>query len=150
MVAIVGAFALAFLLVVTAVSRLEATSVTDAARRYAPTLIPIAAVYFVSHYFLYLVYASQFTWAAVADPFGREWVPDASPWTGVPGSVVWYIQVALIVWGHVIAVFEAHRVSLGVHVDARRAVMAQVPLILLMVGYTFTGLWVLGQVLAAP
>jgi hypothetical protein len=29
-------------------------------------------------------------------------------------------------------------------------VMAQVPLILLMVGYTFTGLWVLGQVLAAP
>ena len=135
---------------VAAVSRLEATSVTDAARRYAPTLIPIAAVYFVSHYFLYLIYASQFTWAAVADPFGREWVPDATPWTGVPGSLVWYIQVALIVWGHVVAVFEAHRVSLGVHVDARRAVMAQVPLILLMVGYTFTGLWVLGQVLAAP
>ena len=150
MVAVVGAFALAFLLVVTAVSRLEATSVTDAARRYAPTLIPIAAVYFVSHYFLYLIYASQFTWAAVADPFGREWVPDATPWTGVPGSLVWYIQVALIVWGHIVAVFEAHRVSLGVHVNARRAVMAQVPLILLMVGYTFTGLWVLGQVLAAP
>ena len=58
--------------------------------------------------------------------------------------------MALIVWGHVVAVFEAHRVSLGVHVNARRAVMAQVPLILLMVGYTFTGLWVLGQVLAAP
>jgi hypothetical protein len=37
-----------------------------------------------------------------------------------------------------------------VHVNARRAVVAQVPLILLMVGYTFTGLWVLGQVLAAP
>jgi len=150
MVAVVGAFALAFLLVVYFVSRLEATSVSDAARRYAPTLIPIAAVYFASHYFLYLVYACQFTWAAVADPFGREWVPDATPWTGVPGALVWYIQVALIVWGHVVAVFEAHRVSLGVHVDARRALMAQVPLILLMVGYTFTGLWVLGQVLAAP
>jgi hypothetical protein len=150
MVAVVGAFALAFLLVVTLVSRLEARSVADAARRYAPTLIPIAAVYFVSHYFLYLVYAGQFTWAAVADPFGREWVPDATPWTGVPGALVWYLQVALIVWGHVVAVFEAHRVSLGVHVEARRAVMAQAPLILLMVGYTFTGLWVLGQVLAAP
>jgi len=150
MVGVVGAFALAFLLVVTVVSRLEATSVPDAARRYAPTLIPIAAVYFASHYFLYLLYASQFTWAAVADPFGREWVPDATPWTEVPGALVWYIQVALIVWGHVVAVFEAHRVSLGVNVGARRAVMAQVPLILLMVGYTFTGLWVLGQVLAAP
>ena len=150
MVAVVGAFALAFLLVVTLVSRLEARSVADAARRYAPTLIPIAAVYFVSHYFLYLIYASQFTWAAIADPFGREWVPDATPWTGVPGALVWYLQVALIVWGHVVAVFEAHRVSMGVHVEARRALMAQAPLILLMVGYTFTGLWVLGQVLAAP
>jgi len=150
MVSVVSAFALAFLLVVFFVSRLEDTSLADAARRYAPTLIPIAAVYFASHYFLYFVYASQFTWAAIADPFGREWVPDAHPWTGVPGALVWYIQIALIVWGHVVAVFEAHRVSLGVHVDARRAVMAQVPLILLMVGYTFTGLWVLGQVLAAP
>jgi hypothetical protein len=150
MVGVVGAFALAFLLVVTAVSRLEQRPVADAARRYAPTLIPIAAVYFVSHYFLYGIYASQFTWAAVADPFGHEWVPDATPWTGVPGSLVWYLQVALIVWGHVVAVFEAHRVSKASHVDARRAVMVQVPLILLMVGYTFTGLWVLGQVLAAP
>ena len=150
MVAVVAAFALAFLLVVGLVSRLEARPVADAARRFAPTLIPIAAVYFVSHYFLYFVYACQFTWAAVADPFGREWVPDATAWTGVPGSVIWYLQVTLIIWGHVVAVFEAHRVSLGVHVDGRRAAMVQAPLILLMVGYTFTGLWVLGQVLAAP
>jgi hypothetical protein len=150
MVAVVAAFSLAFLLVVTVVSRLEGRPVADAARRYAPTLIPIAAVYFVSHYFLYLIYAGQFTWAAVADPLGREWVPDATPWTGVPGALVWYVQVALIVWGHVVAVFEAHRVSLGLQVSARSAVLAQAPLILLMVGYTFTGLWVLGQVLAAP
>jgi hypothetical protein len=32
----------------------------------------------------------------------------------------------------------------------RYALVAQAPLVLLMVGYTFTGLWVLGQVLAAP
>jgi hypothetical protein len=58
--------------------------------------------------------------------------------------------VALIVWGHVVAVFEAHRVALPVSGGQRRAALAQVPLVLLMVGYTFTGLWVLGQVLAAP
>jgi hypothetical protein len=150
MVGVVAAFALAFLLVVGLVSRLERRPLAEAARRYAPTLIPIAAVYFVSHYFLYFFYACQFTWAAVADPFGREWVPDAKPWTGVPGALVWYIQVGLIVWGHIVAVFEAHRVSMGINVDARRAVLVQAPLILLMVGYTFTGLWVLGQVLAAP
>jgi hypothetical protein len=151
MAAIVGAFVLAFLAVVALVSRLEGAALADAARRYAPTLIPIAAVYFVSHYFLYLIYAGQFTYAAVFDPLGREWVPDVeSPWTGVSGELVWYLQVGLIVWGHVVAVFEAHRVSLGVNQGARRAAFAQIPLVLLMVGYTFTGLWVLGQVLAAP
>jgi hypothetical protein len=151
MAAIVGAFVLAFLAVVVLVSRLERAAVADAARRYAPTLIPIAAVYFISHYFLYLIYAGQFTFAAVFDPFGREWVPDVEkPWKGVPGELVWYLQVALIVWGHVVAVFEAHRVARPVHGAPRRAALAQLPLVLLMVGYTFTGLWVLGQVLAAP
>jgi hypothetical protein len=87
MTAVVVAFALAFLAVVTLVSRLERASVADAARRYAPTVIPIAAVYFVSHYFLYLVHAGQFTAAAVLDPFGRKWVADVeSPWRGVPVS----------------------------------------------------------------
>jgi hypothetical protein len=151
MAAIVGAFVLAFLAVVGLVSRLEGATLTDAARRYAPTLIPIAAVYFISHYFLYLIYAGQFTYAAVFDPLGREWVPDVeTPWKGVPGELVWYLQVALIVWGHVVAVFEAHRVSLLASEAPRRAAVAQIPLVLLMVGYTFTGLWVLGQVLAAP
>jgi hypothetical protein len=149
--AIVAAFVLAFIAVVGLVSRLERASVADAARRYAPTLIPIAAVYFISHYFLYLIYAGQFTFAAVFDPLGREWVPDVEhPWKGVPGGLVWYLQVALIVWGHVVAVFEAHRVALPVSGGQRRAAFAQLPLVLLMVGYTFTGLWVLGQVLAAP
>ncbi len=142
-------FALAFLAVTALVSRLEPGGATDAARRYAPTLIPIAAVYFVSHYFLFLVYAGQLTAGNVADPFGKDWVADYAPWKGVPGAVVWYVQVALIVWGHVVAVLAAHRVSVEVHGRARPALLAQSPLVLLMVGYTFVGLWVLGQVLAA-
>ena len=151
MAAIVAAFVLAFIAVVGLVSGLERASVADAARRYAPTLIPIAAVYFISHYFIYLIYAGQFTFAAVFDPLGREWVPDVEvPWKGVPGGLVWYLQVALIISGHVVAVFEAHRVALPVSRGQRRAALAQLPLVLLMVGYTFTGLWVLGQVLAAP
>ena len=151
MSAVVAAFALAFLAIVALVSRLERDSVAAAARRYAPTLIPIAAVYFISHYFLFLIYAGQFTYAAVFDPLGREWVPDVqAPWKGVPGALIWYLQVGLIVWGHVVAVFEAHRVSLRPQGATGRAILVQSPLVLLMVGYTFTGLWVLGQVLAPP
>jgi len=150
MAGIVLAFAAAYLIVVSVVARLEGSTPAEAARRYAPTLIPIAAVYFVSHYFLFLVYAGQFTAGNVADPLGRDWVPDYAGWTGVPGVVVWWIQVVLIVSGHVLAVLEAHRVSLGSRRPARAALVSQAPLVALMVGYTFAGLWTLGQVLAAP
>jgi hypothetical protein len=151
MAAIVLAFALAFLAVVAVVSRLEGSSVPAAARRYAPTLIPIAAVYFVSHYFLFLVYAGQFTGGNLLDPFGRDWVPDYAAWIGVPGVVVWWIQVALIVSGHVLGVLEAHRVSLRAQRgQVRTALLSQAPLVGLMVAYTFAGLWTLGQVLQAP
>jgi hypothetical protein len=143
-------FALAYLLVCSLVSLREEGGPAGVARRYAPTLIPIAAVYFVSHYFLYLVYAGQYTYGVVADPLGREWVPDYVPWAGVPGAVVWYVQVALIVWGHVVAVVEAHRAATAVHRAGRPALVAQAPLVTLMAGYTFTGLWVLGQTLVPP
>ena len=148
LVGIVACFALLFYAVAAIVSLREPGSAGDAARRYAPTLIPISAVYFVSHYFLYLVYTGQLTLAVILDPLEREWVPDYAIWTGLPGALVWYLQVGLIVWGHVVAVFAAHKV---VAADRDRgpldALIAQLPLVLLMVAYTFVGLWVLGQAL---
>lgn len=147
MALVVGAFFLAFLAVCGAVTRLEEGDLDAVARRYAPTLVPIAAVYFVAHYFLYFVDVVQFTPGTVADPFEREWVPDYLPWTGIPGVLVWYLQAGLIVWGHVVAVLEAHRVSLTRHRRPRTALVAQLPLVLLMVAYTFSGLWVLGEAL---
>jgi hypothetical protein len=44
---------------------------------------------------------------------------------------------------------EAQPVALISRLRALQAALAQAPLVLLMVGYTFLGLWVLGQVLAA-
>jgi hypothetical protein len=41
-------------------------------------------------------------------------------------------------------VIEAHSVSLDLHPRPRSALVAQTPLVLLMVSYTFAGLWVLG------
>lgn len=147
MTIVLAAFALLFAAVVFLVSRLERADFVTVAERYAPTLIPIAAVYFIAHYILFLFYTGQLTPGAVLDPFGRDWVGDYRPWTGVPGSVVWLVQAGFIVWGHVLAVIEAHRVSLGVHGRVKRAVVAQLPLATLMVAYTFAGLWVLGQAL---
>ena len=119
------------------------------ARMFAPTLIPIAAVYFTAHYFAYLLIAGEGTPAVLVDPFGHSWNPlgwgEYPLWKGIaPAVAVWWIQVLLIVWGHVAAVFAAHRLALR-DSNRSRALVAQAPLVGLMVLYTTAGLWVLAQ-----
>jgi hypothetical protein len=142
LLAVVAIFVVAFLLVAGA-----------STRKYAPTLIPIAAVYFTAHYFAYLLIAGQNTLAVVVDPFGHSWNPfgwgEYDLWKGIaPAALTWWVQVLLIVWGHVAAVFAAHR--LAVRTSTRgRALLAQAPLVGLMVCYTVAGLWVLAQQIKA-
>jgi hypothetical protein len=120
---------------------------------FAATLIPIAAVYFTAHYFSYLLIAGQDTAAVLVDPFGHSWNPlgwgeYALSKAVTPAGLVWWVQVILIVWGHVTAVFAAHRLALR-RASAHRALVAQAPLVALMVGYTVAGLWVLAQQIKA-
>jgi hypothetical protein len=142
MLAVVVVFVAAYVLV----TRRNATLL-------AVTLIPIAAVYFTAHYFAYLLIAGEDTPAVIVDPFGHSWNPfgwgEYALWKGIaPAALVWWLQVLLIVWGHVAAVFAAHRLALRT-ADRRRALIAQGPLVALMVGYTVAGLWVLAQQLKA-
>lgn len=123
------------------------------ARSLAVTLIPIAAVYFTAHYYSYLLIAGQATLGVIVDPFGHGWNPlgwgEYGLNTGiVPAGLVWWIQVLLIVWGHVAAVFAAHRLAAGAS-SRGCALLAQLPLVALMVGYTVAGLWVLAQQIRA-
>src|SRR5205823_11763069 len=60
-------------------------------------------------------------------------------------STVWYVQVVLIVLGHVIAVFLAHLRAGERFQTAQRALLSQYPMLLLMVLYTMTSLWILAQ-----
>lgn len=147
MIIVVGAFALAFVAMAALVARLERSPFEETVRRYAPSLIPIAAVYFIAHYFLYLFYVGQLTPGVVLDPLGTEWLGDYQPWTGVPGALVWTLQAGVIVWGHIVAVVAAHRISLRANGRVRAALVSQLPLVTLIVAYTFTGLLVLGLAL---
>jgi hypothetical protein len=52
--------------------------------------------------------------------------------------------VAIVV-GHVIAVYVAHRMALNVFGTRRAALLSQIPMLLLMVAYTMTSLWMLAQ-----
>ena len=78
---------------------------------------------------------SEWAWRWLGEP--RAFIPDA--------GVVWHTQVGLIVLGHIVSVVLAHRVALEVFATRRAATLSQLPMLLLMMLYTGSGLWILAQ-----
>ena len=115
--------------------------------------MPIALVYQAAHCFTYLLTEGQLIFALVSDPFGWGWDLFGTAGYGpnisvVDAASVWYSQVALIVGGHVFAVYLAHAAALRHMPDAERALRSQFPMVALMILYTVLGLWILSQPVA--
>ena len=118
---------------------------------FALTLVPIALVYNAAHNYSYVVVQSQALIPLLNDPLARGW----NLWPAVAAlkpsfalaqaSTVWYAQVVLIVLGHVVAVYLAHLRAGERFRTAHRALLSQYPMLLLMVMYTMTSLWILAQ-----
>ena len=114
---------------------------------YAPSLLPIAAGYVVAHYWSLLIFEGQNTLIKLSDPLGiganRLGTGDltANPALLAP-TLVAVIQVAAIVTGHVLGVVLAHERAV-ILFERHVAVIGQVPLLVLMVGYTCGGLLLL-------
>lgn len=120
------------------------------ARLFVLSLVPIAIAYHLAHYFSYLLIQGQLVIRLASDPFGFGWnllgTARFRPDIGVVGArFVWYTAVIAIVLGHIIAVYVAHAIALGRYPDRRAAVRSQVPMLILMVGYTIAGLWMVAQ-----
>jgi hypothetical protein len=122
---------------------------------FAFTLVPIALVYNAAHNYSYLLVQSQGLFPLVNDPLGRGWhlapsLASYQPSFALAGAAtVWYMQVILIVLGHVIAVWLAHLRATERFRSARRALLSQYPMLALMVAYTMTSLWILAQPITA-
>jgi len=118
---------------------------------FALTLVPIALVYNAAHNYSYAVVSSQYLIPLLNDPLGKGWhlwpaVVDFKPsFALAQASTVWYAQIVLIVLGHVIAVYLSHLRAGERFRTAQRALLSQYPMLLLMVLYTMTSLWILAQ-----
>jgi hypothetical protein len=121
-------------------------SVTTLALDFITTLVPIAFVYSISHYYTLLLLEVQRLPALFNDPFNRGWNlfdVERTKLAYLDMGTVWHTQVALILIGHVVSVYLAHAVALRVFPTKRQAILSQIPMLLLMVAYTAIGLYVL-------
>ena len=120
-----------------------------------PSLLPIAFGYLLAHYLQYVLINGQLILPLLGNPVGSPNWPLHLPYpfndtyevaTGImPTSVVWYVQMAVIVVAHILAVVLAHR-HLAVSAPApRQARRSEWPWLVAMVGYTMLSLWLLAQ-----
>jgi hypothetical protein len=118
-------------------------------------LLPVAVGYLIAHYFVTLIVEGQRIILAINDPLlqGAELLP--FPWSAfepvlfLPTSLVWGLQLAAVVGGHVVGAWAGHAAldrSEGQATTAHQLILAA-----MMVLLTTVTLWSLGQaVIAEP
>ncbi len=122
---------------------------------FALTLVPIALVYNAAHNYSYVVVQSQGLIPLLNDPLAKGWhlLPALAGYKPsfalAQVSTVWFAQIILIVVGHVIAVYLSHLKAGEKFRTAQRALLSQYPMLVLMVMYTMTSLWILAQPITA-
>ena len=131
------------------VARRTIGSTRALAPEFLLSLVPIALVYAVAHYFTLLVIQGQYAITLASDPFGYGWdlfgtvdySPSIAPFSP---NTVWYVQVGSLVGGHVAGLAVAHDRAVTI-LGERDALRSQYAMLALMVVYTVAGLWLLSR-----
>ena len=112
------------------------------------SLLPIVLGYVVAHYATLLIVEGQRVAINFSDPLGRGWNTFGSAEMGVNSAIfnhptaIAAIQACAIVGGHVFGIVCAHEKAVAL-LPPDRAVRGQLPLLLVMIGYTCAGLLLL-------
>lgn len=119
-----------------------------AARAFTAVLVPIAFAYTVAHYASFLLLQGQAAGYLISDPLGTgaDWFGTSSATIdyGLIGpTAVWWLQVGVLLLGHVAALMLAHDRALELAPDAREATRSQLPMLVATVAFTTLGLWLL-------
>lgn len=122
----------------------------ELALRFGMSLLPIALVYNVTHYFTLIITQGVKIIPLLSDPFGWGWnLFGTARWLRAPiipdAGWVWHTQVALILIGHIVSVYLAHVEALRIFPTRRAGTLSQLPMLALMMLFTTAGLWILAQ-----
>jgi hypothetical protein len=118
-------------------------------RGFGHALIPIAFAYLIAHYFsLFFQVQAQFTFL-LSDPLGTgttDLFGTASfgiNYGAINSEIVWYIQVATLLAGHIAGLMLAHDRAITCWGDYRNAARSQYWMLAVMVAFTCFGLFLL-------
>ena len=119
----------------------------QASLMFAPSLVPIALGYIVAHYWTFLIIGGQQAIIRSSDPFGvGQDLLGSGGWgisyALVGSGLVATIKVTAVILGHVAGVLVAHRIAAR-ELPVQRWLKDQIPLLVLMVFITITGLLLL-------
>ena len=115
-------------------------------------LLPIALAYHIAHYLTSFLVNIQYSYKVASDPLNNGMdllnLGDFNVTTSFFNTIetvklIWFIQAAAIVIGHVIAVLLAHSICEGYLKTKSSILISQLPISIFMIGYTFLGLWIL-------
>ena len=134
----------------TSISISRSLSPDRLARYYVSSLIPIALAYHLAHYLNFLLIQGQLIIPLASDPFGFGWDLFGSASYKLDISYIgarfaWYMSVVSIVVGHIVAVYLGHVAGFGVSKTNPGTFETQIPMLVLMIGYTVLSLWILSQ-----
>ena len=115
----------------------------ELARVVSPSLIPIALAYLFAHNLTQLIVVGPLV-VSPADAATAQFQVNINSRSIAPAAVFW-IQVAAIVLGHVLAVIVAHARLARVEKNGSIAIRGDLGWLAAMVIYTGTSLWVLAQ-----
>jgi hypothetical protein len=116
------------------------------AKRFAPSLLAIAAGYHLAHYLGYFLSLSPALATVAATPLAP---PLDVTLISLPG---WFeiIGMGAILAGHLVAIWLAHTTAYDILPGRIQAIRSQYPYIAVMVFYTMTSLWIIAQPEVAP
>jgi hypothetical protein len=113
-------------------------------------MVPIMLAYVLAHYFSFIMFQGQSLYAFVSDPLGNGsnyfgTANHAINYRFLSTNTIWYFQVVILVIGHVAGLAVAHDKALAVWGKAKAAVQSQIWMLIVMIGFTCLGLWLLSQ-----
>ncbi|MEA2347217.1 MAG: hypothetical protein QOG62_1004 [Thermoleophilaceae bacterium] len=117
---------------------------------FVHSLVPIGVAYVMAHYVSLLVVQGQSMLYLISDPLGQGldlFGTAAIPINyGIVGQATyWYMQVGVVVFGHVAGLMLAHDRALAIYDNPRLAVRSQYWMLAVMIGFTSLALWLLAS-----